>query len=41
MQTKSVILSYRIGEGPWRSSSQPTPFINFWQLLTKQQLEAK
>jgi len=22
-------VSHRIGEGPWRSSSQPTPFITF------------
>ena len=27
-------MSYRIGERPWRSSSQPTPFIIFWQVLT-------
>jgi len=30
MQTKSVTMSHRIGEGPWWASSQPTPFINFW-----------
>jgi len=26
-------MSDRIGERPWRSSSQPTPFIIFWQVL--------
>ena len=26
-------MSYRIGERPWRSSSQPTPFITFRQVL--------
>ena len=26
-------MSYRIGERPWRSSSQPTPFIPFRQVL--------
>jgi len=26
-------VSYRTGERPWRSSSQPTPFIIFWQVL--------
>ena len=26
-------MSYRTGERPWRSSSQPTPFIIFWQVL--------
>ena len=26
-------MSYRIGERPWRSSSQPTSFITFWQVL--------
>jgi len=25
-------VSYRIGERSWRSSSQPTPFITFWQV---------
>jgi len=26
-------VSYRIGEGPCRSSSQPTLFISFWEVL--------
>jgi len=26
-------VSYRIGERPWRSSSQPTPFVIFGQVL--------
>jgi len=26
-------MCHRIGERPWQSSSQPTPFISFWQLL--------
>ena len=26
-------MSYRISERPWRSSSQPTLFIAFWQVL--------
>jgi len=26
---KEGAVSYRIGETPWRSSSQPTPFITF------------
>jgi len=30
---KEWAVSYRIGERPWRSSSQPTPFIIFWQVL--------
>jgi len=33
MQTKSVVVSHKVGEGPWRSSSQPSPFITFWQVL--------
>ena len=37
----SVTVSHRIGEGPWRSSSQPTPFITFCVVLKKQQLEIK
>jgi len=30
---KKGAVSHRIGEGHWRSSSQPTPFITFWQVL--------
>jgi len=41
MWTKRGTVSYRIGEGPWRSSSQPTPFITFWKVLKTQQLEIK
>jgi len=26
-------VSYRIGEGPWWSSSQPTLFFSFWEVL--------
>jgi len=29
----SVTVSHTIGEGPWRSSSQPTPFITFCTVL--------
>jgi len=28
VQAKSGTVSYRISEGPWRSSSQPTLFIS-------------
>jgi len=30
---KEGAVSYRIGEGPWRSSSQPTLFFSFWEVL--------
>jgi len=33
MLTKIVTVTYRIGEGAWRSSSQPTPFIIYGQVL--------
>jgi len=33
-------VSHRIGEGPWRSSSQPIPFITFFN-VEKQQMEIK
>jgi len=29
MKTKSVTVSHRIGEEPWRLSSQPTLFVTF------------
>jgi len=32
---------YKIGEGPWRSSSQLTTFITFLTSVEKQQLEIK
>jgi len=35
MYKNSVVVSHKIGEGPQRSSSQPTPFITFWQVLKK------
>ena len=28
-------MSHRIGERPWRSSGQPTPFITFCQVIEK------
>jgi len=34
-------VSYRIGERPWRSSVQPSPFIIFLTSVEKQQLEIK
>jgi len=33
METKNVTVSHRMGEGPWRSSSQPTPSIAFCKVL--------
>ena len=30
-------MSHGIGERPWRSSGQPTPFITFCQVIEKQQ----
>jgi len=32
MLTKIVTVSHRISEWPWRSSSQPIPFISYWQV---------
>jgi len=34
-------MSYRIGGGPWWSSSQPIPFYNFLKSVEKQMLEIK
>jgi len=39
-QTKIVTVSYRIGEQPWRSFSQPTRLSRF-DTCWKQQLEIK
>jgi len=30
---QSATVSHKIGERPWRSSCQPTPFITFWTVL--------
>jgi len=41
MLTKNGTVSYRIGEGPWRSSSQPTLFYHFLKSVEKPHLEIK
>jgi len=33
VQTKTAAVSSRIGEGPQRSSSQPTLFFSYWEVL--------